>query len=35
VSKFTTKPTQAMQDFIDSIRVPRGNVKLADNSAVD
>jgi cation/acetate symporter len=35
VSQFTTKPTQAMQDFIDSIRVPRGNVKLADNSAVD
>jgi cation/acetate symporter len=35
VSKFTTQPTQAMQDFIDSIRVPRGNVKLADNSAVD
>ena len=35
VSMVTTKPTQAMQDFIDSIRVPRGNVKLADNSAVD
>ncbi|MFN8720134.1 MAG: sodium:solute symporter family protein [Rhodospirillales bacterium] len=35
VSKFTTQPTQAMKDFIDSIRVPRGNVKLADNSAVD
>jgi cation/acetate symporter len=30
VSKFTTPPSQAMQDFIDDIRVPRGGVRLAD-----
>jgi cation/acetate symporter len=30
VSKFTTAPSQAMQDFIDDIRVPRGGVRLAD-----
>jgi cation/acetate symporter len=30
VSRFTRKPTQAMQEFIDSIRVPKGGVRLAD-----
>jgi cation/acetate symporter len=30
VSQFTTKPSLAMQEFIDSIRVPKGGVKLAD-----
>lgn len=36
VSQFTTKPSQAMQDFIDSIRIPKGAVKLVDaKSAVD
>ena len=30
VSKFTTPPSQAMQDFIDDIRIPRGGVRLAD-----
>jgi cation/acetate symporter len=30
VSKFTQAPSQAMQDFIDDIRVPRGGVRLAD-----
>ena len=33
VSKFTTAPSQAMQDFIDDIRIPRGGVRLADKSA--
>ncbi|NYZ11548.1 cation acetate symporter [Azospirillum sp. RWY-5-1] len=33
VSQFTRQPSQAMQDFIDSIRVPRGSVKLADAHA--
>jgi cation/acetate symporter len=32
VSQFTPKPSQAMQDFIDDIRVPRGGVRLADRS---
>jgi len=31
VSLFTTAPSKEMQDFIDSIRVPAGDVKLADN----
>jgi cation/acetate symporter len=30
VSKFTTAPSQAMQDFIDDIRIPKGGVRLAD-----
>jgi cation/acetate symporter len=30
VSKFTTPPSQAMQDFIDDIRIPKGGVRLAD-----
>ena len=30
VSKFTAPPSQAMQDFIDDIRIPRGGVRLAD-----
>jgi cation/acetate symporter len=30
VSQFTRKPSVAMQEFIDSIRVPKGGVKLAD-----
>jgi cation/acetate symporter len=30
VSQFTAKPSVAMQEFIDSIRVPKGGVKLAD-----
>jgi cation/acetate symporter len=30
VSRFTTAPSQAMQDFIDSIRMPKGGVMLAD-----
>ena len=34
VSQFTTAPSRAMQDFIDSIRVPRGEVRLADQKAV-
>jgi cation/acetate symporter len=33
VSQFTAKPSQAMQDFIESIRVPTGEVKLVDKSA--
>ena len=32
VSKFTTPPSQAMQDFIDDIRIPKGGVRLADKS---
>jgi len=36
VSKFTTAPSQAMQDFIDDIRIPKGGVRLADRrEAVD
>ncbi len=36
VSKFTTAPSQAMQDFIDDIRIPKGGVRLADKrEAVD
>jgi len=30
VSQFTTPPSQAMQDFIDDIRIPKGGVRLAD-----
>ena len=30
VSKFTTAPSQAMQDFIDDIRIPKGGVRLVD-----
>jgi cation/acetate symporter len=30
VSQFTAKPSKAMQDFIESIRVPKGGVRLAD-----
>lgn len=30
VSLFTTAPSKEMQDFIDSIRIPAGEVKLAD-----
>ncbi|HEX6959096.1 MAG TPA: sodium:solute symporter family protein [Ferrovibrio sp.] len=29
VSKMTAEPSKEMQDFIDSIRIPRGEVKLA------
>jgi cation/acetate symporter len=36
VSQFTTKPSAAMQDFVESIRIPKGGVRLADNAqAVD
>jgi cation/acetate symporter len=36
VSQITPAPSQAMQDFIDDIRVPRGGVRLADQAhAVD
>jgi cation/acetate symporter len=36
VSQFTAAPSQAMQDFIDDIRVPKGGVRLADHAeAVD
>jgi cation/acetate symporter len=30
VSKFTTAPSQAMQNFVEDIRIPRGGVRLAD-----
>jgi cation/acetate symporter len=30
VSQFTQAPSKAMQDFVESIRVPRGGVRLAD-----
>jgi len=30
VSQFTTAPSQAMQDFIDDIRIPKGGVRLTD-----
>jgi cation/acetate symporter len=33
VSKFTPAPSQAMQDFIEDIRVPRGGVRLVDREA--
>ncbi|HYE51502.1 MAG TPA: sodium:solute symporter family protein [Azospirillaceae bacterium] len=33
VSQFTEKPTQAMRDFIDSIRIPRGGVRLVDQTS--
>jgi len=32
VSQFTRAPSQAMQDFIDDIRVPRGGVRLANKA---
>ncbi|GIX10530.1 sodium:solute symporter family protein [Elioraea sp.] len=36
VSRLTTAPSKAMQDFIESIRIPRGGVKLVDREhAVD
>jgi cation/acetate symporter len=36
VSQVTPAPSQAMQDFIDDIRVPKGGVRLADQTqAVD
>jgi len=34
VSLMTPEPSQEMQDFIESIRVPRGAVRLADKTAV-
>ncbi|MBX9700146.1 MAG: cation acetate symporter [Acetobacteraceae bacterium] len=30
VSKFTPAPSQAMRDFIDDIRIPKGGVRLVD-----
>jgi cation/acetate symporter len=33
VSLITPAPSQEMQDFIDSIRVPRGQVRLASGAA--
>jgi cation/acetate symporter len=30
VSQITTAPSQAMQDFVESIRIPRGGVALVD-----
>jgi Na+(H+)/acetate symporter ActP len=33
VSKFTTPPPKEMQDFIDSIRIPTGEVKMASGEA--
>ncbi|WP_439578718.1 sodium:solute symporter family protein [Elioraea sp.] len=30
VSRITTAPSQAMQDFVESIRIPRGGVALVD-----
>jgi hypothetical protein len=33
VSKFTTPPPKEMQDFIDSIRIPTGEVKMAAGEA--
>ncbi|UPY37268.1 sodium:solute symporter family protein [Sediminicoccus sp. KRV36] len=36
VSKFTTAPSLAMQNFVEDIRIPRGGVRLADRrEAVD
>jgi cation/acetate symporter len=36
VSQFTTQPSVAMQEFVESIRIPKGGVRLADNAqAVD
>jgi len=32
VSQITTAPSKAMQDFIDSIRIPRGGVALVDKA---
>ncbi|MCX7686251.1 MAG: cation acetate symporter [Acetobacteraceae bacterium] len=31
VSQFTKAPSQAMQDFVESIRIPKGGVRLADS----
>jgi cation/acetate symporter len=33
VSKFTTPPPKEMQDFIDSIRIPTGEVRMASGEA--
>jgi cation/acetate symporter len=33
VSQFTKAPSQAMQDFVESIRIPKGGVRLADARA--
>jgi cation/acetate symporter len=30
---FTPAPSQAMQDFIEDIRIPKGGVRLADQKA--
>jgi cation/acetate symporter len=36
VSRYTPAPSQAMQDFVDSIRTPTGGVRLVDKTqAVD
>ncbi|HYH18523.1 MAG TPA: sodium:solute symporter family protein [Azospirillum sp.] len=35
VSQFTRQPSREMQDFIDSIRVPRGEVRLAGGPATE
>jgi cation/acetate symporter len=36
VSKFTPAPSQAMQEFVESIRIPKGGVRLVDKEhAVD
>ena len=35
VSQFTRQPSREMQDFIDSIRVPRGDVRLAGGPATE
>jgi cation/acetate symporter len=32
VSQFTTQPSVAMQEFVESIRIPKGGVRLADNA---
>ena len=36
VSEFTPAPSKAMQEFVESIRIPRGSVRLVDKAqAVD
>jgi cation/acetate symporter len=36
VSQFTPAPSKAMQEFVESIRIPRGGVRLVDKAqAVD
>jgi cation/acetate symporter len=30
VSQFTAAPSKAMQDFVESIRIPKGGVALVD-----